>query len=184
MPLQGLGMSCKEVSPRRKMHAELSCQLSLGFPVEIDHDVSAEDDVELIGEGKIRVHEVETPETDLRSQFRPYAYKTLSVTFAPEEVFLLEGYRNRLDFFMLVDRLSRFLKHLRGNIGRKNRKIDRETFRKLAQDHRQCIRLLTGRAARTPDAYTAAMFRKFRQYFFQQQVEMGSIRERNPFCWW
>ena len=79
-------MAEKKVAARSQVVAKLAYQLFLGFPVEVDDDVAAEDDILHFGQPEVVIHEVEAAEGHHVPQIRGDAHHGVALVFAFQQI--------------------------------------------------------------------------------------------------
>jgi hypothetical protein len=143
----------KEVTAGDQVVRQLPDDVSLGLPVEVDHDVAAEDDGVTVGQGVVVVHQVELAEADAGAEFGGDAEGRRGGGRAgAKEVGAPPSFGERSDGGLAVGSLAGLGEYLRGDVGAEDREIEGALgAAPLGEHHAQGIGLFAGGSGRAPD---------------------------------
>jgi len=164
-------MSDKQVTSGLQAFCEAIDELCLGLVAEIDHDVSAEDDIESadVGPGLDQIYSLKVDHVD---DFRPHSIPAIPMAFAAQEMLAKPWNRCVLEPLSRVCAIASRFKSACGDIGSKNmRQSFAASLEVFAGDQRDGVRFLAAGASCAPDAHrtTACPLRADRVH---QKVEV------------
>src|ERR1035441_9295284 len=130
-------MAREKVTTRGKMPADFTDHRFLRSPVEIDHDIAEENDIEDIPEAIVVIHEVERVESNLAAQFRNDSNQRFGLVAAAPYVSPAKFRRHRTDFRLRINTGSRLVQNSGRDVGTQDREVEaRPLPRILVQHHR------------------------------------------------
>src|ERR1035438_3284615 len=174
-PVHALGVAQEQNGSRRLQLRHAFEQRALGFHVEINHHIAAENSVKRSAHRPL-VHQIELLEGDQLTQRRRHLDRALLLTGSLLEKLRCPGLRHALQPFGGIPAGRAGRQYIRVQIGGENPGIDTGQLRPLlAQHHGYAVGLLTGRTGARPDAQPAGgagTRRNLRQHVLGEIIEM------------